>query len=340
MAAEQPKKRKYNSMDLGAYQQSVDASIGPSPETLLSWRSDPNTNLSDWTIVVSSKEESSLDDEKDTEDKKADPSGKGKVLNIGDDKKRQNTSASLSDSKKTKAVTAPSTTTYHVHKSVLGLGPRGSRYFLNVFRSGKILAESQSSTSYLNLELSAAQAFPAMLDFMYSTNKEKVKASSETAVALRHLANYFEIPPLYESVNEFIRIDVSGNNIHIYLKEAMAYQDDKIFDATLNVAAKNWDTLFVNCEDKSKLKPKFLDMLPLEKQIELFHNSLIEAKASDMIQRSELNRFKRLTEEHSILKRSSAVPENVMPRLGDHNRFGRNIWDGGKPLFYYDMPED
>jgi len=120
------------------------------------------------------------------------------------------------------------TDVYHVHKSFLAAGKRSSLYFERLFQSQ--MAETSQSRSRIDLESSAAHAVPAMLDFMYYHNAE-IKATTYTAVALRFLANYFEMEELFESVNRFIQQDFSPSTALSYLVEASLYNDAKIFDA-------------------------------------------------------------------------------------------------------------
>ena len=63
--------------------------------------------------------------------------------------------------------------------------------------------------------------------------------------------------------------------------------------------------LFVNSEDKSKLKPEFLDMLPLEKQIELLHNSLVEAASC----KTEINQC--LASVRRLYVRNESIPSDL-----------------------------
>ena len=262
------KRTRYNGLELGAYQRSSydGSSVNggkPEPAVLYSWRSDPATNLSDWTIVVTSKtkaEELSSsafvgetnstndDDTSAVGSDKKDQKEKEQLIGDDDEKEQQqpnvpsvavvatdSTKPSTSTGTLCTTTTTTTTTTYNVHKAIIGLGPRGSQYFLNMFRTNGMLAETQSSTSRLELEPSAAVAFPIMLDFMYHTDNNMTKASgggfgekgydvnatTETAVALRHLANYFEVPSLFEAVNEFIGDDMDKDNIDMYLEEAL-----------------------------------------------------------------------------------------------------------------------
>lgn len=117
---------------------------------------------------------------------------------------------------------------YHVHRSFLAAGKRSSLYFERLFQSR--MSETSNSLSRIDLESSAAHAVPAMLDFMYYHQAE-IKATTYTAVALRYLANYFEIEELFESVNRFVQSDFNSSTAVTYLVEASLYNDSKILDA-------------------------------------------------------------------------------------------------------------
>jgi hypothetical protein len=127
--------------------------------------------------------------------------------------------------------------TYYVHKHIVGAGPRSSEYFCNVFQNTE-LAESKTSTTVLELKTSAALAFSDMMDFIYMNREANL--SSETAVAVRHLATYFCVPTLFEHTNNFIQQDIGTSNIHVYLQEALLYHDDTMIQATMEVAANDW----------------------------------------------------------------------------------------------------
>jgi hypothetical protein len=131
-------------------------------------------------------------------------------------------------------------TIYHVHKAVLGADARSSKYFRRLFLSQML--ESSTQRSEIFLEGSANKAIPIMLDFMYFIVQE-VAATTETAVALRYLANYFEIENLFVSTNHFIQSDLTSSTAPLYLHEAGMYQDEKILDAASGLCAKFFEVL-------------------------------------------------------------------------------------------------
>ena len=118
---------------------------------------------------------------------------------------------------------------YHVHKCIMGSGRRSSRYFERMFRMERPLQENTLSRSEIKLEHeSAAEAFPIMLDYMYSKS-DNVKATTENAVALRFLAGYFRIESLWHNVNNlFIQKDLNVRTAPTYLMEGALYHDDHI----------------------------------------------------------------------------------------------------------------
>lgn len=95
----------------------------------LSWRGDPTTTHSDWTIVIEQETCSSNNNE---EEKK---------------KKEE--------------------TRYPVHKAILGVGPRSSTYFVTLFASSNFKEQADGGVSRMTLEPQDAQAFPVLLDYIY-----------------------------------------------------------------------------------------------------------------------------------------------------------------------------
>ena len=130
--------------------------------------------------------------------------------------------------------------TYHVHKNFLGAGPRSGLYFENLFRS-----KDGITTVSIEFDQSAAEAMPAMLDYIYSATDD-VSVSSTNAVALRHLASFFGIEELFKNVNDFIQSDLTPTTSPIYLAESEFYYDEKIMQASFNLCSTNFGILDEN----------------------------------------------------------------------------------------------
>eukprot|EP00550_Attheya_septentrionalis_P006198 CAMPEP_0198295380 /NCGR_PEP_ID=MMETSP1449-20131203/27356_1 /TAXON_ID=420275 /ORGANISM="Attheya septentrionalis, Strain CCMP2084" /LENGTH=408 /DNA_ID=CAMNT_0043995665 /DNA_START=82 /DNA_END=1308 /DNA_ORIENTATION=- len=132
--------------------------------------------------------------------------------------------------------------TYHVHKNILAVGPRKSDYFASLFKVPAKLSESNTSTSIIELDDSAASAFPYMLDYMYSANGE-ADFSTERATALRYLAEYFNIRRLLIAATNFIRRDIRAATAPMYLAEASAYSFENIAAATGSHCAEHLEDI-------------------------------------------------------------------------------------------------
>jgi hypothetical protein len=97
--------------------------------------------------------------------------------------------------------------TYNVCKSVLADGPRRSEYFVRLFENGGNLSEARDNTSRIELTELQAQAFPELLDYMYSV-AQKVSFTTDTATALYSLAHFFGISRLESNVKNFCLQDM------------------------------------------------------------------------------------------------------------------------------------
>jgi hypothetical protein len=135
-------------------------------------------------------------------------------------------------------ITTANSETYHVHKNVLGVGPRKSEYFLRLFQSGESFTESKSKTSRIELEEIAAKAFPQMLDYLYWPEKE-LHVTAETATALHHLGSYFEMRRLRWDARQFWKKDLNIENCDIYYEQALLLHDDKIRTTVAKICTEN-----------------------------------------------------------------------------------------------------
>jgi hypothetical protein len=69
----------------------------------------------------------------------------------------------------------------------------------------------------------AADAFPLFLDFLYGSPNFQV--TTDTAVALRYLAEFFKNTKLLEETWKFIKEDMNVSNLEKYLCEAICFAD-------------------------------------------------------------------------------------------------------------------
>lgn len=161
-------------------------------EEELSWRMSPDKSMSDWTIEIQTKI-------------------------VGSGTNAQSTT------------TLPSNTVvqYHVHKSVLAVGPRRSQYFVKLFRSNATAALSTTNTTIttnlLEMDELTALAFPILLDYMYgttTTSTTTIPITTYNATALHVLAQQLEMKHLRTIVRNFWMQDLSMENIAIYYQHA------------------------------------------------------------------------------------------------------------------------
>lgn len=119
---------------------------------------------------------------------------------------------------------------YRVHKTFLAVGERKSTYFEGLFKSN--MKETTESCTEIQLQPSAAEAFPYFLDFIYVgdlNQSGQVKEKPELAVALRFLADYFGVSHLKEAAYAFLSRHCSlETNIDKYYQETLIYKDDEV----------------------------------------------------------------------------------------------------------------
>ena len=197
---------------------------------VLTWRIDPDESLSDWTLTVVSN--AGLDQKNDEHDNEEQD----------EDRNQETTGRRSFPSSFVKTQVALPTKKYFVHRTQLAVGPRRSEYFAKLFR-GKQKKGTKTNGTRIELRPSAANAFPEMLDFIYSPVGSPAEVTSETAVALRHLATCFGIRELFDSVTEFIKKDLCPETSTTYLMEAQAFRHEKLFDVSLKLCAENFEII-------------------------------------------------------------------------------------------------
>jgi len=145
---------------------------------------------------------------------------------------------------------------YHVHKCVLGAGhSRQSEYFARLFQNGRFV-ETQRSSSRIVLQELAAQAFPAMLDYMYHQSLP-LTIETNTATALNFLGRYFKSRQLLWDAKLFWKADLTFTNCHVYCEHARVFRDEKISNAVASICAKNFLFLDVSSPIIDVSEPAF-----------------------------------------------------------------------------------
>jgi len=245
-------------------------------EEPLTWSLDEPSAFCDWTIEVNrihsstkGNQSPTVGEKKSTSRRPSSPTSPGDAStsssksqakdrhsskgynrrNSHDSLQRRNSSGSKGSGK-------PQIQHYHVHKAILSVGPRRSDYFSTLFKQNH-LSEFESNTSRINLEASAADAFPAILDFVYT--EKKVKFSTKNATAIRHLAHYFGIRSLWKLASTFIRGDFSLETAATYLTESILYHDEKLENASIDILAERLEE--TNRRTLTKLPPQSFERI-------------------------------------------------------------------------------
>jgi hypothetical protein len=113
---------------------------------------------------------------------------------------------------------------YHVHKSILALGPRKSGYFAKLLQG--VFSETSRGVCRILLDPVAAKAFPALLDFLYGASQ--LECSTESATALHFMGQYFEIRRLRWQARQFWMKDLCLENCATYYQHAVLFGDERV----------------------------------------------------------------------------------------------------------------
>ncbi len=108
---------------------------------------------------------------------------------------------------------------YHVHKHILGVGPRRSEFLLGVFRSNTV------STAKIALEDEASAYVSKILDYAYCHDL-KLDLTTENVMAYRYLARVFKIFPVLEETAKFMLPDMTIENMSTYISNSSRFDDE------------------------------------------------------------------------------------------------------------------
>jgi len=160
--------------------------------------------------------------------------------------------------------------TYYVHKRILSVGPRKSKFFSKRFREG---SKRDNKSTKIQLDEQDAESFPLFLDFVYAGANSDARAddanncngngndndndndnesltlavkedfTASNAVSLRHLAKVLDCEGLMLAVNKFIQKDLSLRTGPVYLAEAHFYDDDRLMESAKRLCIEKFSRL-------------------------------------------------------------------------------------------------
>jgi hypothetical protein len=123
--------------------------------------------------------------------------------------------------------------TYHIHKSVVGVGPRPSLFLLDQFAAQDSVYVR--NTSSVEMFSQAADLVPTMLDYIYGMRGEPLHITTTTATGLRYLADKFGVESMFQEVNEFIQRDLNESTVDTYNNDAVLFKDKKLMQAAIRL---------------------------------------------------------------------------------------------------------
>lgn len=136
--------------------------------------------------------------------------------------------------------------TYHVHRPLLSVGAERSEYFSRLF-ANQGHKEHDTHTGCIEMEELAANAFPLMLDYLYSLwNTHENPITTENVVALHYLGRYFGIRGLRKEAQSFWKKHMTICQLGIYLNHATLFQDDQVYDAVVEKCVGSIDSITVD----------------------------------------------------------------------------------------------
>lgn len=144
---------------------------------------------------------------------------------------------------------------YNVHKHILAVGRYKSGFFSEIFLSSDSKVCTKGMTT-VALDHIAAEAFPQMLNFMYSRGNA-FDVSRETAVALRFLARAFKVWDLNKKIIHFVESDMSVSNVLQYIDDADSFNDEVVAEVAIQFCACNITMLDVDSKILDSLEPAF-----------------------------------------------------------------------------------
>uniref|UniRef100_A0A7S4AQB6 BTB domain-containing protein n=1 Tax=Pseudo-nitzschia australis TaxID=44445 RepID=A0A7S4AQB6_9STRA len=139
---------------------------------------------------------------------------------------------------------------YHVHRVVLAVGPRGCEYFRDVFRQAEIgttatataAPSAISRTTRVPLIAESCKLVGCFLDYVYGNDRFET-ITSENALGMCYLADYFRNHSLWDLATDFIEDDLEGGagreHLCQYYTDSVYYDQHEFLDHILAVCSVN-----------------------------------------------------------------------------------------------------
>ena len=129
---------------------------------------------------------------------------------------------------------------YNVHRCIVGVGRRRSRWFAREFRrknsrhycASEDPCETNIKISRLSLSMEQAKVFPAILDFMYFGAEANHAFTAKQACVVFQVAEMFEVLAMKKAIIKFYGKNLSSKNMVKFLKLATHYSAEDLIHVT------------------------------------------------------------------------------------------------------------
>ncbi len=125
---------------------------------------------------------------------------------------------------------------YHIHKSEVGFGPRRSKFLAAKFDEDEHADVTDPNTE-VYLPTRAAALFPEFLDYVYS---DTLQLTTRNVLALKHLANHFDVRALYKKTDSFVQSDLNLKTAPTYCTEADLVLDEDVQKKAVQLMAESF----------------------------------------------------------------------------------------------------
>lgn len=222
---------------------------------------------------------------------------------------RLNPAESLSDFMLTVlSVETGTATNFYVHKHMMAIGPRSSKYMGDVFTS------EDASNFQVTLDEKTSALIPEILDYIYCPGHD-VTMTTDNAVAVRQLAKMLKINPLEVQAAEFILEDMEVDNMVTYVSECNYFNDTEVMKAVVEKCTGNIESIPIDDRLWIVMEPElFLQILSsphINRGVLSKHLSILLKEYLDLHQYEiSADMFVTLTSESiiPIVDRTAALP--------------------------------
>lgn len=141
----------------------------------------------------------------------------------------------------------PCSNVYHVHQCVLAVGHKKSNFFVKLFCGP--FSESVTKSSCMEFEQEVADAFPILLDYLYS-HEDKLDVTTENIPVLMKLADYLDIQSVRDEIAKYCLKNLGTQTCAIFYGYGEDYKILSLQEAAIDICLINLEAI---CPDSSSI---------------------------------------------------------------------------------------